>query len=251
MRSEYLLFNLFVFIGPLLNSFDHKVRFFKQWPKAFIAVFLSLIPFIIWDIAVTGRHWYFNERFILGPRLLGLPVEEWSFFVTVPFACLFIWEIIIKFLPPKKLTLGLGLPAGISSFAGIILFLKGLEYTGLVLIAAATVYFLNALIKTQIWEDSRIWVIIGAVVILTLIFNTYLTARPIVLYNPQYMLGMRIITIPVEDFIFGLSHILLTVTIYERLKGNFYEKGRSDRRRSGRTGRRNLAGTSESAGHSV
>ncbi|MDZ7314584.1 MAG: lycopene cyclase domain-containing protein [candidate division KSB1 bacterium] len=251
MRSEYLLFNLFVFIGPLLNSFDHKVRFFKQWPKAFIAVFLSLIPFIIWDIAVTGRHWYFNKRFILGPRLLGLPVEEWSFFVTVPFACLFIWEIIIKFLPHKKLTLGLGLPAGISGLAGIMLFFQGREYTGLVLIAAATVYFLNAVIKTKIWEDSRIWVIIGAVLILTLIFNTYLTARPIVLYNSQYMLGTRIFTIPVEDFIFGLSHILLTVTIYERLKGNFYEKDRSDRRRSGRTGRRNLAGTSESAGHSV
>lgn len=222
MNSEYLLFNLIIFAGPISQSFDRRVRYVRRWPLALAAAILSLIPFIIWDALVNGRHWWFSERFTLGARLAGLPIEEWLFFLSVPFACLFIWEIIITFRPKKVLRamkrfgalLLLGLPAGAWVFA------SGKEYTGLVLMALAALFLADALLKTRILEDQRTLLLAAIVLGLTLIFNTYLTARPVVLYDPQYQLDLRIITIPVEDFIYGLTHVLLTVIFYERLKGN-------------------------------
>ena len=57
MKIEYLLFNLIIISGPLALSFDRRVRYVRNWGKAFLASFLTLIPFIIWDSLVTGRHW--------------------------------------------------------------------------------------------------------------------------------------------------------------------------------------------------
>ena len=36
--------------------------------------------------------WSFNDSYILGYKVCLLPVEEWMFFIFVPFACLFIYE---------------------------------------------------------------------------------------------------------------------------------------------------------------
>ncbi len=45
--------------------------------------------------------------------------------------------------------------------------------------------------------------------------NGYLTGRPIVLYNPEYFLGIRLGTIPVEDFLYGFGLITITLVLWE------------------------------------
>ena len=50
-----------------------------------------------------------------------------------------------------------------------------------------------------------------------LVFNTYLTALPIVSYNSERILGFRIGTIPVEDFCYLLVAAILTPSLYARL----------------------------------
>lgn len=52
------------------------------------------------------------------------------------------------------------------------------------------------------------------------IFNGYLTWRPVVIYGREFFLGLRLGTIPLEDFLFGFSMIALTVVIWEKVKGN-------------------------------
>jgi lycopene cyclase domain-containing protein len=51
-----------------------------------------------------------------------------------------------------------------------------------------------------------------------LVFNGYLTWRPVVLYGEAYQLGLRIYTIPIEDFGYGYALILLCRILYEFLK---------------------------------
>jgi lycopene beta-cyclase len=49
--------------------------------------------FIAWDLVATARgHWWFSARFTLDVRVLGLPVEEWLFFLVVPVCALLTYE---------------------------------------------------------------------------------------------------------------------------------------------------------------
>ena len=65
----------------------------------------TLVPvlaiFITWDlIAVAHGHWTYHARYILGPHLLGLPVEEWLFFIVVPVCALLTFEA-LAFKPAR------------------------------------------------------------------------------------------------------------------------------------------------------
>jgi lycopene beta-cyclase len=60
----------------------------------------TLLPvvavFLTWDLLAyhVGGHWWFADRYVLGPRLLGLPVEEWLFFAVVPLCALLTFEAV-------------------------------------------------------------------------------------------------------------------------------------------------------------
>ena len=48
-----------------------------------------------WDLlgAHSGQWWY-SRRYTLGWRLLGLPVEEWLFFLVVPTCAVLTYEVL-------------------------------------------------------------------------------------------------------------------------------------------------------------
>ncbi|MBN2356685.1 lycopene cyclase domain-containing protein [candidate division KSB1 bacterium] len=217
---EYLLFNLLVILGPLSLSFDRKVRFVRQWPSAFTAILMAAFPFLIWDIGVTGRHWWFNSEYTLDFSLLHLPPGEWLFFITVPFSSLFIWQVLQYYYrtQPRNINENFYYCYLLFVATGLVFFMLGKEYTGLTMLIFALVIKLDHWMRTYVFFNINIFryiVIIGG---LMAVFNGYLTARPVVLYHTQYQLGLKLITIPMEDFIYGYSLILLTTIIYERIK---------------------------------
>ncbi|HMT39630.1 MAG TPA: lycopene cyclase domain-containing protein [Candidatus Saccharibacteria bacterium] len=52
--------------------------------------------------------------------------------------------------------------------------------------------------------------------VMMLIFNTYLTKLPIVIYNSNYISGLKIGTIPIEDFGYLIAVIILLPALYEK-----------------------------------
>lgn len=177
-----------------------------------------MVPFVIWDILVTGSHWSFNEAYTLDFRLLGLPIEEWLFFITVPFGCLLVWETLL----PAKLSMSLkplrylrtvlyaALPIGIWVFS------TGTQYTGAVLCSLGLVALIDTFLRTDLLGQPKTYLYLAIVGGLILVFNGYLTARPVVLYGEAYQSGYRILTIPIEDFGYGFTLILLNAMIYEK-----------------------------------
>jgi lycopene cyclase domain-containing protein len=96
------------------------------------------------------------------------------------------------------------------------------EYT---ILAAASVVFvvlLDGMLHTNVLRKRVFWIALGVMFIFKIPSNGYLTGRPIVLYNAEYFLGVRIWTIPVEDFLYGFGLIALTIILWEYFlrKGN-------------------------------
>ena len=219
MKFEYLIFNLVVLFGPLILSFDKKVHYYTEWPRVFKSMTIPLIIFIIWDSIVAGRHWWFNHAYTLDFRLLNLPVGEWLFFITIPYSTLFIWEVLHayfknRYFKERRVRVYL---AFLMIIMAVPLFYYGKEYTALVSIEFGAVLMLDKILKTRILNQSLSFYYLGIIFCLMFIFNGYLTARPVVLYGVQYQLNLRIFTIPIEDFIYGFTHLLFCTIIYEKL----------------------------------
>lgn len=89
------------------------------------------------------------------------------------------------------------------------------EYTLLALAAAAASLVLDRLLGTRITSTRRFWVAIAIMFFFKIPSNGYLTGRPIVLYDPAYFLGIRLGTIPVEDFFYGFGLITATLVLWE------------------------------------
>jgi lycopene cyclase domain-containing protein len=220
MKFEYLLFNLVVIAGPLAYSFEKTINFRQYWREAFGGIAGSLLVYVVWDSAVTNRHWYFNPIYMFDVRLFKLPIEEWLFFITVPYACLFVREV-LKIVVKNHIVRGLEwVRAGLFALLpiGILIFQTGKEYTGLVLIAFGAVAFLDRQLRTNTLLQTRTYIFLASVIGFTFVFNMYLTARPLLIYASAYQLDFRIITIPIEDFGYGLTHIALCNIIYEYFK---------------------------------
>ncbi len=220
MNAEYLIFNIVVAAGPIACSFEKRVYFFKRWHQAVAAVLIVAVPFIIWDALVTGSHWWFNERFISGVYIAGLPLGEWLFFLTVPFACLFVWEVLNLETErlDREITLNAFIWVAVASLVGTVCLALGKHYTMLVAYALALIPIVDKILKTGILKRSLTYIFLLISTGLMLIFNGYLTARPVVLYNADYQLDWRVFTIPVEDFGYGYALLLLTLMLYEYLK---------------------------------
>ena len=223
MKYEYLLFNIIVIAGPTVFSFDRRVHYVSRWSIALLAIAIVMIPYIIWDAMVTGSHWWFNEKYTLDFRLAGLPIGEWLFFIAIPFACLFIWEILAYYLKNQvtaklqflRILFLCGFPVGLFIYS------TGKEYTALVLIFLGVAALMDLFLKNDIFLQSRTYLYLAIVSGFILIFNGYLTFRPVVFYSSSYQLGFRLGAIPLEDFGYGYTLILLCTMLFEKLKGGF------------------------------
>jgi len=103
MRIEYMLVLVCIVIGPLLLSRDKKLKLYAHPTALAKTIGIVCAPFWVWDVVATARqHWWFNDAYVLGPRLLGMPIEEWLFFVVLSFVSIFTWESTKYFLKRRR-----------------------------------------------------------------------------------------------------------------------------------------------------
>lgn len=216
----YVFLLLFTLSYPLFKSFEDKVAYHKKWKALFPAIIISAIIFIAWDIWFTGIGiWSFNPDYVIGIYILNLPLEEWLFFLIVPFSCVFIYEVMNYFVRKE-------LPLSYSRLITVLL------VTFLVIVAALnsdklytaitfTTLAAFLLIQQFVLRSSYLgkYYIAWLVCLLPfLIVNGVLTAMPVLIYNNLENTTIRIYTIPLEDLFYGMLQFLLVITIYEYLK---------------------------------
>jgi lycopene cyclase domain-containing protein len=217
----YLAVNIFAISFPLARSFESKVKFSSKWFALFPALFLTATFFLIWDhwFTVIGV-WEFNPKYLLGIFIFQLPIEEWLFFFTVPFACIFIYEVLIYFFPKDILQ-----PAGklfVFVMIPVLLILAFLNldkmYTSVNFIVGALVLVIHWLIfKDKYIGRFLITYLVHLIpfIICNGVLTGGLTPEPVVKYNNSENLGIRIWTVPIEDTIYSMTLLLMNVSLFE------------------------------------
>ncbi|HUM52777.1 MAG TPA: lycopene cyclase domain-containing protein [Chitinophagales bacterium] len=218
-KYTYLFLMLGTIVGPVLLSFDKRVSFYKKWKFLYIPLFITLLYFVIWDSYFTKIGiWNFNDNYILGWKILLLPIEEWLFFILVPFACIFIYECanfyIKKDILQKYAYQLNGIILLIISVVAILNFHK--TYTSFNFISAAILMAYVQFILKPTWL-GRFYIGYFISLIPFFLVNGILTYLPVVTYNNAENLGIRIFTIPIEDTIYCLLLLLMNVSVYEWL----------------------------------
>lgn len=265
-RLEYLLFNLLVIAAPFLLSIPTTTEIIPETLPALLALLPAVSLFTVWDHLVTGWFWVFNPRHLIGLRIGRLPIEEILFFLTVPYASLYLWtnlEVITPHLPslPRSFPLLLMLLSAAGGVSALLVpssppttpptafvvaprfrkewstAVKSLPqepgtaartmarllppesrpYTAATLLVWSLTCLLDETIGFRLLRDPRYWLFLIPLGGLTFLFNGYLTARPVVIYNERTKTPWRIRTVPWEDFVYGFSLVTMVLSVYHRL----------------------------------
>jgi lycopene cyclase domain-containing protein len=222
-RYLYWLMHAFSFIPVFLLSFDKKVAFFKTWKHLFPALFAVAAIFWIWDIFKTDSQvWGFNPKYYT-QLLINLPIEEWLFFISFPFCSVFIYACLDAYFPNDtlaKFDRPLSIFFGFGFLAVGLVFWKN-SYTATTWIPAGLFAlwhfwrFPNTY-RTKFYRAFFVGLI--PFFIVNSVFAGAATAEPIVIYNPEEYLGIRVGVIPLDDFVYNFLLEFMVVYFFERFR---------------------------------
>ena len=218
-QYTYLLINFFAFLVPFLFSFEKRIYFFKKLKALLPAILITGVFFIVWDHLMTVWNvWAFNPDYIIGYYLWDLPIEEWLFFFTIPYACVFTYESLNFLIKTDSLS---KYSKNISSSLGVILIIVVLFNTGKLYTAiklTLTVFMIAYVLIENFSFMGKFYRAYIVCLIPFFVVNGLLTWIPVVTYNDQENLGIRIGTIPIEDTVYMLLLLLMNVCLYEYFK---------------------------------
>lgn len=222
MSLVYLWINLAIILGPLCFTKNPRVAYFRNFRALGTAILVVGSLYIGWDIVVTTwGEWSFNPRYVSGVKVVNLPLEEILFFITVPYSCLFIYEVILTKSKKVVFKIPLGIVvAAIVTLAAASIFYFGQGYTSKALGSCAVFLLIALRLDRPLLHSRQYWLWIGICLIPFLIVNTILTALPVVQYNPTAIWGPRFITIPLEDFFYNYSLLSFYLLVYRLVKKN-------------------------------
>lgn len=220
----YLALNIGSFSIPFLYSFEKEMRFIKHWKAVLLSLVIVASVFLVWDSIFTENGvWGFNPDYHLNYLLFGMPIEEWMFFFCIPYASVFIHYSLAYFKP--KLVLSKKLTRFLTVFLILILVpivilhadkqYTFVNYSLLILLLGISLGFGLQYLR-------RFYIAFLIILIPFLIVNGILTGtgleEPVVWYNNNENLGIRLLTIPIEDIGYAFTMIFGNVLLIEKFK---------------------------------
>ena len=221
MNRLYLIIDLLSLSVPFLFSFHPKIQFHKTWRSLFPAILITAIIFLIWDVYFTSSGvWGFNPEYITGITLGNLPIEEILFFICIPYACVFTYHCLNRFMKIQwsdktGKIFCIALAVALLSTG---LYFNNKLYTATTFISTGILLLVLKFVLRVNWLE-KYFTIYLVLLIPFFIVNGVLTGtglqEPVVWYNNSENMGIRLLTIPAEDIVYGFELILLNIFFYE------------------------------------
>ena len=92
------------------------------------------------------------------------------------------------------------------------------EYTILAVISVCITLLVDNWTGVKVLKRAQFYLFLTIIFCFKFLVNGYLTGKEIVIYNSSFFLGIRIGSIPLEDFLFGFSMVTMSIIFWERLK---------------------------------
>jgi lycopene cyclase domain len=222
-KMFYLSLNFFSSLFPLLFSFNPKSKYFFDFKKLLPSVLIVGLLFILHDIYFTKLGvWGFNNNYLIGYNIVNLPIEEWLFFICIPFASLFIHSTKETLHPTWVLSKEKS--KIISIILIIILLSVSLSnvdriYTFHSFGAAALITIIALIYRPDVLQSflvSYLFIIIPFLIINGILTGSFIVDQ-VVWYNNLENLSFRIGTIPIEDFFYGFTLLLSPILLSEKI----------------------------------
>jgi lycopene cyclase domain-containing protein len=217
--SLYLFLNIASFFIPFAYSFEKRMKYSKRWKNIFPSLIITALFFIVWDIIFTKIGvWSFNPRYHSGVEFFGLPIEEWLFFICIPYSSIFIHFAFQYFFPNVALS-----DATVKKIYWVLMFIlipvvvfnydRWYTFVNLslfVIVITIAVFKVGQILNTY-------FITFLIILIPFLIVNGILTGsfidEPVVFYNDNENLGIRIGTIPIEDVGYAFTMLLMSLIL--------------------------------------
>lgn len=227
----YLLVNLGILLFPLLFSFEKKISYFSYWKFLFPSFLITSLLFLTWDYYFTLHGiWGFNAEYVRGIYLGNLPLEEIMFFFVIPFSSIFIYMFLNRFWPGAGLfdKYNRHISTAILAIAFCAAFFNwGKAYTML------NCFYIICLLGLQLFiirgkymgRFFRFYIIhlIPFFIVNSILTGTGLS-QPVVWYNNNENMGIRLGTIPIEDMLYSMSLMLMNISLFEYFKEQAFVK---------------------------
>lgn len=216
MPLTYLLINVFIIVVPLVLTFDKRTNYYRQVPAVAFSIGVVSTCYLVWDIVVTARgEWSFNSDYLTGVLLLNIPLEEVLFFITVPYSCLFIYEVVLYATKNSSFELPTSavIVAIILTMAASVA-VRDQGYTSKALASCSFFLIVAYLLDRSLLNRRQYWLWLAICYVPFLLVNFVLTALPVVEYNPTAIFGLRVLTIPLEDFFYNYAMLSFYLLFY-------------------------------------
>ena len=183
---------------------------------AFSAAILIMIDLQFAKLAV----WSFNPKYVLGINLLDLPVEEWLFFIVVPFLGIFIYEFVKqqyrRFEYPNFFLL---LSLVVLVLVGVTGYSSHNKTYPFFLFFLITIYLGYTIFRNRFKAHyTKFYLSYIILLVPFVLIDKVLIGLPILEYNDAYFLGAQLFSIPIENFASLFLLHIITITVYEYLK---------------------------------
>lgn len=212
--SLYLIVVLLVIAGPLALSFEKNLRLYKRWKYLLPAILVTMLVFVAWDIAFTYYGcWQFNPMHNSGIYFFELPLEEYLFFISIPYACAFTFYAVQFHFPNYKASLKLTkLLSATAIVASVAIAAMNVERTYTFISFLVVALFIALAFKFARKVLQYYWAIFPIIAVPFLIVNGVLTGsgieQEVFSYDADKISGVFLWTIPIEDLIYAFSLIL-------------------------------------------
>lgn len=219
--------DLMILLPGVVFTIIPWTRRLRSYRAILSAISLTALLYLIWDfIAVKIGTWGFNPEYVLPIRVIDLPIEEIEFFFVVPFSSLVFYEIYdLKVKTKLHIKRGVFTLLGGSIALSSILFFTH-SYTFVVLIYLGLAILLSSFLDPDMLRSLSFWLFIVTTYVPFLVFDYFLTSLPVVIYGKGAIIGIRVTTIPIEDFLYSLSMFIYYALFYRVFSRSVIRSGR-------------------------